>query len=243
VLACLALLYRALANALCGKTIVCTGIFPELGGGAGLNLGKDKLKLLVASFGGRVTGSVSGKTDILIVGKEPGFSKVSQARAKGIQLMGLRDLALGLSSEAGMQLADIKPMKIQNFSRGFGGNSLANEASAGDLAIAQGLIQVEPEAKGSKAVVKKKAPKKRAAPVKKDKEDVSCDVCGIGCTLNSWFVAKTGSDFCEDCNPGAGAVRQSNGLDIVAIQNEDDPAEVMQIEAPPLKKQRKSRKA
>lgn len=28
-----------------GKTVVITGIFPEVGGGAGLNLGKDKLKV------------------------------------------------------------------------------------------------------------------------------------------------------------------------------------------------------
>jgi hypothetical protein len=30
----------------------------------------------VESFGGRVTSAVSGKTDILLVGKEPGMSKV-----------------------------------------------------------------------------------------------------------------------------------------------------------------------
>jgi hypothetical protein len=36
---------------------------------AGLNLGKDKLKGLVESFGGKVTGSVSGLTNYLVVGK------------------------------------------------------------------------------------------------------------------------------------------------------------------------------
>jgi hypothetical protein len=35
-------------------------------------LGKDKVKRMVTSFGGRVTGSVSGKTNYLIVGKQPG---------------------------------------------------------------------------------------------------------------------------------------------------------------------------
>ena len=49
-----------------GLTCVSTGIFPEVGGGSGLNLGKDRVKAMVQSFGGRVTGSVSGKTDILI---------------------------------------------------------------------------------------------------------------------------------------------------------------------------------
>ena len=37
-----------------------------------MNLGKDRVKAMCESFGARVTGSVSGKTDILIVGKEPG---------------------------------------------------------------------------------------------------------------------------------------------------------------------------
>ena len=41
---------------------VATGYFPELGGGEGLKLGRDNLKLMIESFGGKVTGSISGKT-------------------------------------------------------------------------------------------------------------------------------------------------------------------------------------
>ena len=44
---------------------VATGYFPELGGGEGLKLGRDNLKLMIESFGGKVTGSISGKTNIL----------------------------------------------------------------------------------------------------------------------------------------------------------------------------------
>lgn len=73
-------------NVLQGETVVLTGIFPELGGGAALSLGKDRAKALVQSFGGRVTSSVSGKTTVLLVGKEPGFQKVSQARERGIRV-------------------------------------------------------------------------------------------------------------------------------------------------------------
>ena len=51
-------------------------MFPELGGGEGFQLGKARLKSIIESFGGRVTGDVSGKTDVLVVGKDPGFSKV-----------------------------------------------------------------------------------------------------------------------------------------------------------------------
>ncbi|KAH8070487.1 hypothetical protein JL720_11753 [Aureococcus anophagefferens] len=42
-------------------------------------------------------GAVSGKTDILIVGKEPGMSKVSKARAANVTLMTLHDLKLGIA--------------------------------------------------------------------------------------------------------------------------------------------------
>jgi len=46
-----------------------SGTFPEVGGGVGLNLGKDKLKDIITSFGGKVTSSVSGRTDVVVVGK------------------------------------------------------------------------------------------------------------------------------------------------------------------------------
>lgn len=68
---------------------VLTGLFPELGGGSGLNYGKDKMKTLIENFGGRVTGSVSGKTNFVVVGKDPGASKVTKATAKSIPLVDL----------------------------------------------------------------------------------------------------------------------------------------------------------
>jgi hypothetical protein len=62
--------------------------FPEVGGGSGLNLGKDRVKGMVEAFGGKVTGAVSGRTHILVVGKEPGMGKVTQAEIQpNCQLM------------------------------------------------------------------------------------------------------------------------------------------------------------
>jgi NAD-dependent DNA ligase len=60
-------------TALKGKTFVLSGTFPEVGGGSGLSLGKAKAKAMIQSFGGRVTGSISGVTDVLVVGKNPGM--------------------------------------------------------------------------------------------------------------------------------------------------------------------------
>ena len=151
------------ANSLQGKTFVLTGTFPEVGGGAGLTLGKGKVKRMIQSFGtlhfvftqsllykththsivtgGRVTNSVSGKTDFLVVGKSPGFSKVSKGRKqKKCRLVSLKDVADGLHGGCIEDLGkdDDAPMLIKNFSKGYGGNSLANHASQQALAIASG---------------------------------------------------------------------------------------------------------
>lgn len=52
----------AIAGLFNGKKFVLTGVFPEVGGGSGLSLGKDRMTHMIESFGGKVTGSVSGKT-------------------------------------------------------------------------------------------------------------------------------------------------------------------------------------
>lgn len=105
------------------KTIVMTGIFPEIGGGAGLNLGKDRLKLILESFGARVTSSVSGRTDFLIVGQEPGMSKVTKARAQPkCKLLNLSDMKLAV--EGKKSLVEIEPPQITNYSIGYQGNGL-----------------------------------------------------------------------------------------------------------------------
>lgn len=161
----------ALADVLKGKTVVLTGVFPEVGGGAGLSLGKAKVKAMVQSFGGRVTGSISGKTDMLVVGKNPGFSKVSNARHRGLRLITLHDLKQHVE---GTLLENVDAPKIAEFSNGYGGNGLAKLASAQELAIAQGIapaplkLTAKPNAKSPKKPaaksVRKKAQPKAAKP-------------------------------------------------------------------------------
>ena len=88
-------------GALRGKTVVLTGIFPELGGGAGLELGA-RARALVECFGGRVTSAVSGRTDALLVGKDPGMSKVTKARNQsGCALVNLQQLCGELTGGRG----------------------------------------------------------------------------------------------------------------------------------------------
>lgn len=176
-------------NAMAGKTVVLTGTFPEIGGGAGLNLGKDRLKQLIESYGGKVTSAISGRTDILMVGKDPGFSKISKARTTGkVQLMSIRDFKSGVE---GGCIEDVRMSQpITKFSTGYGGNSLALTASAAEFAIASGRME-PPHA----------APK-RSAPVQyvdDTGEVITCDSCSTVCSKRSWFIKQTEEDFCDLC--------------------------------------------
>lgn len=132
----------AIASCLGGKTFVLTGVFPEIGGGTGLNLGKDKMKALISSFGGKVTSSISGKTDVLVVGKTPGYSKVSKARERGIRLMNIEEVRSIVYKPDGIDMSPAIPLVIDEFSQGYnrGGsyNGLAQSASSAALSVASG---------------------------------------------------------------------------------------------------------
>jgi hypothetical protein len=138
------------ADALAGKTMVVTGIFPEIGGGSGLDLGKQKLKSILESFGARVTSSVSGMTDILMVGREPGMSKVGQARSKRTAMWDVVELLKRLKGgQETVNAPDEKPMIINEFSAGFRSgafsNSLAYRADSEQIAIAMGVKEAPKE--------------------------------------------------------------------------------------------------
>ena len=79
----------ATENALTGQTFVLTGTLPTLS--------RSEAKALIEAQGGTVTGSVSRKTDYVVVGESPG-SKATKAEQLGIALLdedGLQSLLAG----------------------------------------------------------------------------------------------------------------------------------------------------
>ena len=107
------------------KTVVMTGVFPQVGGGAGLSLGKARLRSMLEKLGAKVRSSVSGKTDILLVGKSPGAGKVGTARSKPTcQLIGIHDLKLAIENNT-TSIEAIAAPEIRGYSAGYHGNGLA----------------------------------------------------------------------------------------------------------------------
>lgn len=83
------------ADVLKGKSVVLTGIFPEVGGGTGLNEGKAGVAELVEAFGGTVQVAVSSLTDILVFGSGPGKTKLQAAlknKDRTVSILTLVDL-------------------------------------------------------------------------------------------------------------------------------------------------------
>ena len=71
---------------LAGKTLVLTGTLPEWS--------REQATERISAAGGRVTGSVSKKTDYLVAGETPG-SKLEKAQRLGVPVLdeaGLREL-------------------------------------------------------------------------------------------------------------------------------------------------------
>ena len=126
------------ANALAGKKFVLTGVFPEIGGGAGLYLGKERTKTLLKSFGASVVGSISGKTTHLVVGTNPGVRKVEGARNHRMKRTTIEEIQACLKSGEINNIGR-EPMIIESFSGGFWGNGLAYHTSSHQLADLAGL--------------------------------------------------------------------------------------------------------
>lgn len=214
-----------IVNSLAGKRVVLTGTFPELGGGAGLNLGKDKLKKMIELFGGRVTSAVSGLTDILVVGKDEGATKVSKAMAQSkCRLMSLKEFKESIHDGSLIETGE-KPKPITSSSSL---NAGALEFKPGNFASILPVDEIENKRNDAYVVIaakKKSTPTnikrkaktskpipKRGRQPKKEAFNVACDGCGVDCTARSFFVAVTDNDYCETCGKEKGGVLQCNGV-------------------------------
>jgi DNA ligase (NAD+) len=74
---------RERGTALAGKTFVITGTLA--------NYSRDAAKKLIEDAGGKVTGSVSKKTDYVVAGDDPG-SKLDKARELGVNVIGEKEM-------------------------------------------------------------------------------------------------------------------------------------------------------
>ena len=78
---------------LAGLTFVITGTLPSMS--------REEAKALIESHGGKVTGSVSSRTDYLLVGESPGATKYNRARELGVPMIGEEDLLRMIESGRG----------------------------------------------------------------------------------------------------------------------------------------------
>lgn len=163
------------------KRFVLTGIFPELESStkriSSLDHGKAQATRLIEDFGGVVRTAVSGQTDFLLVGSEPGVRKLTEARDRGVPLI---DLAHLLDMIHGKDIAEAPPVEIKKFSTGFRGSGLALDMSReqlDDLRVSAAAIAPPPAEEEAKYLPstskepspkqsskKRKAPKSRAPP-------------------------------------------------------------------------------
>ena len=86
-------------SAVSGKTVVITGTLPTLG--------RKEAAELVEKYGGKVSGSVSKKTDYVVAGESAG-SKLTKAQELGITVLTEEELfvLLGISAENGEYYAN-----------------------------------------------------------------------------------------------------------------------------------------
>jgi DNA ligase (NAD+) len=85
---------RAKRQPLSGKTFVFTGSLDRFS--------RDKAQKLVEALGGQSTSSVSGQTDYVVVGSEPG-KKLDQAKAEGVKTLSEKQF-VELVREAGAEV-------------------------------------------------------------------------------------------------------------------------------------------
>jgi hypothetical protein len=82
----------AMEGALSVLWFVLTGTWLSQGGGCGLTLGKARVKGQIEKFGGSVTTSISGITNVLVTGENPGKKKAVKAHEKQLKIINIKQM-------------------------------------------------------------------------------------------------------------------------------------------------------
>ena len=72
------------SSALAGKSFVVSGVFETIS--------REELKALITSHGGKVTGSISKKTDYVVAGANMGPAKLEKANSLGVKIISYEEL-------------------------------------------------------------------------------------------------------------------------------------------------------
>ena len=94
------------SDVLSGKTIVISGNF---------SISRDDMKKLIASNGGKNSGSVSGKTAFLLAGEKPGPEKIKKADALGVPIVSEEEfMAMIGGDDASRHIQDLSGLQRTN---------------------------------------------------------------------------------------------------------------------------------
>ena len=94
------------SDILSGKTIVISGNF---------SISREDMKNLIASNGGKNSGSVSGKTAFLLAGEKPGPEKIKKADALGVPLVSEEEfMAMIGGDDASRHIQDLSGLQRTN---------------------------------------------------------------------------------------------------------------------------------
>lgn len=107
------------------------------------------MRSLIESFGCKVQSKISGTTDFLVVGKEPGVSKVSDALSRGLVLVDLKGIKETLETPHA-SLANVHQPLITSFSKGFTGRGFSMLRAARAKAVNAALLKPEDSVSASK---------------------------------------------------------------------------------------------
>jgi BRCT domain type II-containing protein len=83
---------EAMEGALSGLWFVLTGMWPSQGGGCGLTLDKERVKVQIEKIGESVTTSISGVTNVLMTRENPGKKKVVEAHEKRLKIINIEQM-------------------------------------------------------------------------------------------------------------------------------------------------------